>query len=453
MRFIFGKLSLFSFFCHFYLIINVVVCYYDAVYKLAFAFCVNDVKEEDKKLFCTECGTKLDDGAVFCTNCGKQLAATAEAAPVSEPTPVVQTAPVSEPAPAASQSMYSEPVSQPMYTETNSQSTYGDTQGAYGSAQNAYGSSQNTYNGVNPSYGYGASVQQEPPKKKGKGCLIAAIIVAGIGLLGLLAIVIVIIMAASLGGCSTEDESSEPAFSYDYEYESESESDDYDFSEIESESESESESEDVTVSAGDYAIEDLYGEWNGTSTLVSVTGAEEMQEYLEYLYGRPLTETEISGLTDVTFDEDEFYLYISNWYDEEVDEEHPGTWYMELDMGDFFGLQAWDDYDALTYDEFMYGDRSAACITLDENNSFQIEGMEVDYIGEYGEVFFDAFDYDVVASEVEEDGAYGISFTGTVSEGASGPQIEGEIVIMFQYGDMEEPYGMAYEYVLDSLYR
>lgn len=446
-------------------------------------------------MFCTECGTKLDDGATLCTNCGHQIPASAaaptmDATPVAEPvaapvaesvvahvaTPVAEpvATPVVEPAPAVSQPMYSQPVAQPMYSQPANQSMYSEPvaqngamygatqpQNTYGNTQqNVYGSTQpqNAYgNAQNASYNY-AAAPQEPQKKKGKGCLIAALITGGVCLLGVIIIIIAIVLG--LKGCAdaVEGESIEASYSDEY-----SDADWYtetsDFtvpseldSEMESVSESESEEiESTVVSDGTYTIEDITGAWTGTTSLVSIMGASEMQSYLEGLYGRSLTQSEIDGLTNAPATDDYAELYV---YDYEGDDGkiYPGSWELDLDMGDFFGDQVWDDWDALTYDEFTYGDRSLGCITLDENNSFYIEVMEVDYLGEYGSQFFDAYDYDVQDYEVEEDGAYGIVFSGQVSEGAYGPQIIGEFIVMFQYGDMAEPYGMAYEYTMDYLY-
>lgn len=442
-------------------------------------------------MFCTECGTKLDDGATFCTNCGHQIPAAAAvttiaaetvATPVAEPvaTPVAEpvATPVAEPvvtpaaapvatpvaAPAMSQPMYSEPAAQSMYSQPTGQSmysepmgqnttAYGTTQNTYGNNQPMYGNAQNPYGAQNPSYNYNAAPQQ-PEKKKGKGCLIAALITGGVCLLGLLIIIIAIILG--LKGCADNvDDSVGASYSDDY-----SDADWYvessdvvlpSESESESVIESESESESIVTSNGTYSIADVTGAWTGTTSLVSVTGADEMQSYLEGLYGRSLTQSEIDGLTNAPATEDYAELYI---YDYEGDDGmiYPGSWELDLDMGDFFGDQIWDDWDALTYDEFTYGDRSLGCITLDENNSFYIEVMEKDYLGEYGSQFFDAYDYDVQDYEVEEDGAYGLVFSGQVSEGAYGPQITGEFIVMFQYGDMSEPYGMAYEYTMDYFY-
>ena len=435
-------------------------------------------------MFCTECGTKLDDGVTMCTNCGHQFPATAAAvvaepvaapvaepvvaptpvvAPVAEPvvaptpvaTPVVE--PVVAPTPVASQPMYSQPAAQPMYSQPVAQGgdMYGASQNAYGINQAMYGNAQSTYGTAqNAAYNYAAAPQQpQQPKKKGKGCLIAALITGGVFLLGI--IVIVIALVIGLKSCKDDGGSTEVSYSDADWY---SENSDFAFpseleieSESESESEWESESESVVVSDSSYTIQDITGAWTGTTTLVSVTGAAEMQSYLEGLYGRALTQSEIDGLYTATGIDEYAELYV---YDYEGDDGkiYPGSWELDLYMGDFFGDQIWDDWDALTYDDFSYGDRSLGCIKLDENNSFYIEVMEIDYLGEYGSAYFDAYDYDVQDYEVEEDGAYGLVFSGQVVEGAYGPELVGEFIVMFQYGDMAEPYGMAYEYTMDYLY-
>ncbi len=394
-------------------------------------------------MFCTECGTKLEDNAAFCTNCGhKTEVATAPAVTPAEPAapvePVAVAVAPAESTVTAAQPMYSTPATgQSMYAETNSQVTsaqttpqfgsaatgasYGASQGAYGQSQygasqntygqSGYGTAQNTYGAApnnaysapNASYSYNGPVAQ-PPKKKGKGCLITFIVVAAIGFLGLLAAIIAVVAGVFVFG------------------------------------------------GGDDSVEELYGDWYGTSQLVSVSGADEMQEYLEDLIGRPLDEDEIEGLYGIGAEEEWFDMSIFAYDTEGNGSYTDGFWEMWLDMGDYFGVEYWDTYDAVTYDQFAKGDFSTAVITLDENDSFYIEVKEMDGIGEYGCQFFDSWDYDVQEYEVAEDGAYGIVLSGQVVEGSDGKEIVGNILIMFQYGDMSEPYSMTYEYTLDGMY-
>ena len=438
-------------------------------------------------MFCTECGTKLDDNAAFCTNCGHQIpvaAATAAASavaevpvvevPVAEPvaTPVAEpvVTPVAEPvATPVSQPMYSEPSNnQSLYAETNSQVTSGTTNGAsagfgYGAAQGAYSTGMNTnpygdnmnqniyggganqapYNAQQGSaYAYNGTVQT-PPKKKGKGCLIAALIGGGIGLLALIVIIIGIIFlvnVANSGDDTYDDYDTDYTYDYDTDYDTDDDTDDTD---DEDTNDDDYDTDDTYgVAEGDVNI---YGSWWGTAELVSVSGADGMQEYLEELIGRPLTEDEIAGLNGESAEEEDYWMYI-------YEDDYEGEWMADLEMGDYFGMQSFYTLDAMTYDQYMNDDYSTACIVLDDNNSFKVEVMEKDKYGEYGADFFDADDYDVEDYEVEDDGAYGFEITGQVKEGPNGPVIEGEFVIMFQYGDMEEPYGMAYKYTLDEFY-
>ncbi len=193
-----------------------------------------------------------------------------------------------------------------------------------------------------------------------------------------------------------------------------------------------------------YAIEDVTGSWVGTTSLVTVSGAAEMQEYLEELYGRDLTDAEISGLSTATATKDYAEVEIYDYYDEETGGTYPGSWQISMDMGGFFGEQIWDDWDAITYDEFSGNERDAGCIRLDGNNYFRSDVTETDYIGEYGAQFFDVSD-----SDVADDGKYGFIFEGQVVDAN---KIEGKISVMFQYGDMSEPYIMVFEYTLDEYY-
>ncbi len=426
-------------------------------------------------MFCTECGTKLDDSAAFCTNCGHQIAnaavaSEAVATPVAEPAQAANQSMYTEPAQQsmytepAQQSMYTEPAQQSMYTEPAQQSmysqpmdqtsgaaagmAYGATQGAYGNAQDMYGSqnaygTQNTYNAQNASYNYNAT--QQPQKKKGKGCLIAALIGGGILLLGIILVIVLIIIGVAAIG-SEDEYTYDDDYSYDYDYEY---SYDYEDSDVPSELDEmmdESNDYDYDPVTEYYGVEDIYGYWEGSSTLISVSGAAEMQAYLEDLIGRPLTDDEIAGLTGESAETAYFWLDIFEY------DGWDGFWDMELDMGDYFQIEPLDTYDAVTYDDFANDDYSDAVIELDSNNCFEIEIMERDPLGEYGCQFFDAYDYDVQEDDVANDGAYGFTISGQVVEGSNGPAIEGQLVIMFQYGNMAEPYGMAYEFVLTDCY-
>ena len=354
-------------------------------------------------MFCTECGTKLPDNASFCTNCGYKMPEAAGMAMETQEAATVVNEPV--------QSLYTESASSSLYNESSSQTmgttgavggaSYGATQGVYGATQNAYDTTQNMYGaeqnmyGGNPTYNYNA----QQPKKKGKGCLIAVIIASVVGILAVLLVVILIIFGATLFG-------------------------------------------------GGSGVEDIYGYWTGTADLVSVSGEDEMQEYLEDLYGRPLSDSEIEGLSELVYDE---FMQIDIYeYEDDYGNEYPGSWNMDIYMGSFFGTQNWDDWDALTYWEFD-NDPGAGCIELNSGDKFEVGCTETDYLGEYGSIFFDSYDYDVEDWEVAEDGEYGITFTGEVTENSYGEkQIEGTIVITFEYGDMSKPYVMEFEYVLDD---
>ncbi len=456
-------------------------------------------------MFCTECGTKLEDGATFCTNCGYKIPAEAAVAtmaaaetveapvatPVAEPAQSVGQSMYSQPAQDASQSMYSQPAqdasqsmysqpvqdasqsmysqpaqnaSQSMYSQPDS-ATMGATAGmAYGAsqgygtgaqtgygAQNPYGT-QNTYNAqqTNASYNYNTTAQ--PQKKKGKGCLIAALIGGGILIIGIIVVIIAIIAGVSMLGSGDDyDYTYDDDFSYSYDYEDEDEDDSIISGDLDDMMDDADDYDYVPVT-DEYDLYDIYGEWEGTSKLVSVSGADEMQEYLEGLIGRPLTEDEIAGLNGTNAEEEWFGFNVFAYDAAGNGVYEDGFWELWLDMGSYFEEEYFDIYDAMTYDQYMDDDYSTAAIELDSNNCFEIEVMERDYYGEYGCQFFDAYNYDVQESEVEEDGAYGFVINGQVVDGEYGPEIHGEMVVMFQYGDMEEPYGMAYEYVLTDFY-
>ena len=198
---------------------------------------------------------------------------------------------------------------------------------------------------------------------------------------------------------------------------------------------------DATAS---YSIEDVTGSWTGTTSLVAISGAGEMQKYLQDLYGRKLSESEIEGLSVAPATQDYVEAVIYDYYDEETGETYPGSWEITMEMGGFFGEQVWDDWDAISYDEFSNNQRDAGCIRLDGNNYFRSDVTETDYIGEYGAQFFEVSD-----SEVAEDGKYGFIFEGQIVDEN---KIEGKITIMFEYGDMKEPYIMIYEYTFDEYY-
>ena len=483
-------------------------------------FCTEcGTKLDDDALFCVNCGTKMTPAADPVAEAVVPAAepAVEEAVPVATPveeeaipvatpveeeaipvaTPVVEEAiPVATPvAETAGQSIYSETTSnasmysQPtsgasMYSETTSnvsmysQPTSGTsmysqpsssaaTAGVnYGASQGAnYGAPQNNTYGATPnnaSYNYNAIPTEQPKKKKGKGCLIAVIIALVLGLLALLLVIIAVVAFVLLAGGKTETEysyeySEGPSYSFEI---SEEPSYSFEVSEepsisFETGTTSEPESQ-VAVSDTTYEVEDITGYWSGTSTLVSVTGASEMQKYLEDLYGRSLTAEEVAALSTPTNSADMFEMVIYDYYDGVTSDNpggtertYPGSWELDLYMGDLFGFKTWDDWDAMTYDEFQSSNRGYGCIKLDDEGKFMVDVVEQDYLGEYGGYCFDIAGFDVSESDVKDDGVYGFEFSGQVVEGYYGPEIVGEIVVMFQYGDMSEPYGMAYQYELD----
>lgn len=197
---------------------------------------------------------------------------------------------------------------------------------------------------------------------------------------------------------------------------------------------------EATPGTGSFTVEDITGYWSGTTTFAEVSNAEEMQAYLEGLYGQALTAEEAAALSTATGVAEAAELTIYNYPDEQTGLTYSGSWEFIFNMGDFFGEQILDDWDAISYDEFN-NDRDAGCIVLDGNDSFYVDVVETDYLGEYGSAFFG-----VSESAVMEDGEYGLAFSGTVTEG----QINGQMIITFQYGDMKAPYKMVFNYTFDQ---
>lgn len=201
-----------------------------------------------------------------------------------------------------------------------------------------------------------------------------------------------------------------------------------------------------TTATTQYTLAELEGTWSGYTSLVNVTGAAEMQKYLEEIYGRSLTDAEVAGLSTATASQDYAEMELYTYWDEETAKEYPGSWQITMDMGDFFGQQVWDDWDMLTYDEFMNDKRANGCVVLDSNNYFQLDVTEKDELGEYGGAFF-MVDDSVVAGE----GEYGMVFAGQFVDGADGDaDLVGEFAIMFQYDGMNEPYVMYYTIAFDE---
>ena len=196
----------------------------------------------------------------------------------------------------------------------------------------------------------------------------------------------------------------------------------------------------VKASPAKYTVADITKDWMGSVELVGVSGAAELQKYLETLYGRSLTSTEIAGLKKPISAGKTAELSV--WtYTDDNNVSHPGTWNLYIDMGSFFGLQEWDDWDILTYKEFESNQRDGGCIVLDGNNSFSLSVAEADRYGEYGQQVFNV--------EVPDNaGAYGLVFDGTVSPGTNGKAgvMEGQFIVTLQYGSMKEPYVAHYKY-------
>ena len=107
-------------------------------------------------------------------------------------------------------------------------------------------------------------------------------------------------------------------------------------------------------------------------------------------------------------------------------------------MGDYFGEQAWDSWDVLTYDEFRNSEYTKGFI-IPSNGSFALDVTEEDPMGEYAAQVFETSE--------EGNGIYGIKFSGTVYDNGDGTKtIDGTFEIMFMYGDMTEPYVQTHTY-------
>lgn len=194
-----------------------------------------------------------------------------------------------------------------------------------------------------------------------------------------------------------------------------------------------------------YTTEDITGMWEGHSVLRQVQGTDEMISYLETLYDRELTEEEKMQLASPVNEDMLLNAKIYTFEDSEGNN-YPASWFFKIYMNDFMGYQTWDDWAFLSYEQFLNGEREAGCIRLDYNNYFKMSILELDKYGAYGGQVFNAD-----PADVEGAGQYGVVMDGTVSETENGNLIiSGTVEYSFQYGDMENPYVLKYDYVLDA---
>ena len=219
----------------------------------------------------------------------------------------------------------------------------------------------------------------DKPKKKGKGCLIAAIIVVVLALLLALLIVICVVVCLvffkdKLFGTATPSNDYTMSFTY-------------------------------------------YGDYAGTSQVVNTYGSQELADYLAE-----------NGVTIDVAD-----LYTDNSYDDfaislyEDADTTPAAWDLIVNMGDYLGYQRFNNKTFITYSDYAKGKYEGGDIIVSENGTYSLSVTDTDLNGYLSDSLFGFED---------TTGTYTIDMVGV----ADGDYISGNMTISIKYGDMETPY-------------
>ena len=282
--------------------------------------------------------------------------AEAAPAPAAEPAPVVEPAPAAEPAPAP----VAEPAPAPAVEPTPA---------------------------VAPAPAPAPSkkaAKAEKPKKKGKGCLIAAIIIVVLLVIAILLAVVVVgglilVSNGTIGGGTTnQDYSNCSAF---------------------------------------------YGDYQGTSKVVSTSGSQDLLDYLDE-NGQSI------DINVLYTDKSESPFAISLYDDSDIS---PASWDLMVDMGEYFDYQRFNNRTFITYSDFGKGKYESGDLIPNETGYFFIEVEDTDSEGYLSENLFGIND---------KDGKYKMTMEGFVV----GTAISGTLDISFYYGDMEHPYSEEIEF-------
>ena len=219
----------------------------------------------------------------------------------------------------------------------------------------------------------------DKPKKKGKGCLIAAIIVVVLALLLALLIVICVVVCLvffkdKLFGTATSSNDYTMSFTY-------------------------------------------YGDYAGTSQVVNTYGSQELADYLA---DNGVTIDVADLYTDNSYDDFAISLY------EDADTT-PAAWDLIVNMGDYLGYQRFNNKTFITYSDYAKGKYEGGDIIVSENGTYSLSVTDTDLNGYLSDSLFGFED---------TTGTYTIDMVGV----ADGDYISGNMTISIKYGDMETPY-------------
>ena len=222
-----------------------------------------------------------------------------------------------------------------------------------------------------------ASAKEAKPKKKGKGCLIAFIIVAAIFLVIVVLIVLAVVIFLLLGRSSG-------------------------------------------VTANDYTNSSAYyGDYVGYSKVENTYGSQQLADYL--------SDNGINiAVEDLYTDSSEKPFAISLYEDSDTT---PAAWDMIINMGDYLGDQRFSNKTFITYADYAKGNYGGGDIIISEDNydSFSISVSDIDQNGYLSDSLFGIKD---------TEGQYQIDMNGS----CDGNKISGVMTISILYGDMETPY-------------
>ena len=192
--------------------------------------------------------------------------------------------------------------------------------------------------------------------------------------------------------------------------------------------------------------------YDGTCEIASVSGADEMINYLEKVSGKTLSDAEKENLRNPSLgSSNQFQLLIYS-----ADEDYSGEKYFDGEFGILLPVTIGSDvpltrsfsgWDMLTYDEIAAKNYENKITIRPVNNKFSLKSQVPDEDHLYANNMFPAY-----AAKMG-DGDFGTELTGTVKHGNTDVTfgIDGTYTLMFWYGDMAEPYIVKYNYTTKYL--
>ncbi len=362
-------------------------------------------------MYCSICGFKINDGAVFCTNCGSKVetestaSSTSKTIPIDETKQVINEIPLTEaPVTTVQEVKVTEaPVDEVKVTEVPVALSAPVEEVKVTEAPAAPVEEIKVVNAngpiiENPTEENIKKTKTKKKKKKSKTKKVILIIL--LILLGLFILFVVfpvlcfVIFSICAGGGYTL------AFLFS----------DYD-------------AKPGTDTTYLETISDYYGDYHGTSKIISTFNSEDLSNYMQSI-GNDIDEE----LLHTDLSEQEFAISI---YDDAYSD---ASWDMMVYLGDYFGYQRINNLSFVASDDmddsyFVFGDMNIK----DEDGSF--------YIGVNDEDNSGWFEENMIKADSDDTCTYNMKFYGD----ADGNSIDGTLKITFIYDGMENPFSEIIE--------